>query len=836
MTHSTTRPTRTTVYQYAVIKSQLPDAVIEEMRRAHDCHNALVEIEHRHEQRIADAYAAHPDIASALKRLEDATAAVEAAEKAAAAERQAKRSQKVATETAEAVKAARAHRKEAAARVKELKRRLRNSPEVKPLLREADAQRRAEIKRTYATFTNGGLFWASYNEALSNFQAAVKRVQSDRRDGRPAGLRFRRWDGSGTIAVQLQRASGDRVTIAWSMTRRPAAGTGGGEPERPPVPVTLDGQGDVKTALTVKDTPSGLAYTAEIFNRGTESAHVAWTADLRKALEYADYNGDVTVTGSGGATAIFDAQAGTLHWEGELAGGDPYRSPQVLAAPTGKWRNVARILPASVLGDEERVTVHRGRKRSWDGIIEMRIGSGAYRNPDAYAIDTAEDWLRQEGAALIAERSGSEVVARHARLLLLTLAQQADETRLKGKNYMGTSRAKITKQIGLTAEELDAAAKVLVRLEKVSDLGDRWLLNGVTHQQLVRLPVVIHRPIPEDADVSMLLLTRQRVGATWKAFVSVVANVPAPEPRTEGPLAALHLGWRKLSDGAIRAGVVVGVPTTPGGDPDLKSWLRVHETWAEIVVPDDWQKSWAHYDSLRSIRDRNIEQLRAWLLERFTEHPWLREVLDPEGTLRQWRSPGRFAALALSMYHRPEGSERRVPTPSPDVPGADSQVWEKVARHLEEWRYQDKHLWTWEAHGRRKLVARRKSAYRQIAAWLTHETALVAVDEWSVRDVSRKPRAEDGDDPQMRAARVNRQFASPGLLRQFVRNAAEARGVTVTAPKLTGPAVHHACGGRLDADERVAGIMVWCPSCSRMVDQDVTTARRLAEAAKTSAG
>jgi hypothetical protein len=50
-----------------------------------------------------------------------------------------------------------------------------------------------------------GLHWASYNMALSGHAVAVQLVARRRAHGRRARLRHRRWDQTGTIAVQLQR-------------------------------------------------------------------------------------------------------------------------------------------------------------------------------------------------------------------------------------------------------------------------------------------------------------------------------------------------------------------------------------------------------------------------------------------------------------------------------------------------------------------------------------------------------------------------------------------------------------------------------------------------------
>jgi hypothetical protein len=52
------------------------------------------------------------------------------------------------------------------------------------------------------------MYWASWADMVSHHKAAVKRMNARHAEGRPAQVRYRRWDGTGTITVQLQRKRG----------------------------------------------------------------------------------------------------------------------------------------------------------------------------------------------------------------------------------------------------------------------------------------------------------------------------------------------------------------------------------------------------------------------------------------------------------------------------------------------------------------------------------------------------------------------------------------------------------------------------------------------------
>ncbi|HEY9440838.1 MAG TPA: hypothetical protein VIS29_19790, partial [Streptomyces sp.] len=409
------------VYQWAVLKGDLPPQVVNEIRLAHDLRNHLVSLEHAHQDAVKQVWETHPQIAKAAQAAEQAAERCREAAQAAADERQRTRKKAVSAETAAAVKEAKAALAAAKNEVKRLKKEL--YPVIKTGIEEARTQRKGAVKAAYAEYVSRGLYWASINNVTSDFETAAKRVAAARKKGMPAGLRFHRWDGSGTIAVQLQRGSSD-----------------------------------------------------------------------------------------------------------------PPRGPEILASGQGPWRHVAQILPRDAVPQGEPIVRARPgqryvRDRPEDGLVRLRIGS-----------------------------------------------------------------------------------------------GDR--------KQIVTMPVVIHRPLPPGVDVTMLLLTRTRVASRWTAAVSVVVREPAPEPRVEGSLVGLHLGWRALDDGSIRVGVAAGFdPSTMPAGEEMACWLRGYGSWAEIVLPAEWRRAWSRLDGVQSRRDQAVEVLRAWLAERLDEHEWLGEALGVRGSV-----------------------------------------------------------------------------------------------------------------------------------------------------------------------------------------------------------
>jgi transposase len=215
-------------------------------------------------------------------------------------------------------------------------------------------------------------------------------------------------------------------------------------------------------------------------------------------------------------------------------------------------------------------------------------------------------------------------------------------------------------------------------------------------------------------------------------------------------------------------------------------------------------------DNLRSKRDTALDATRAALARWLDEHP------QPDLTasqVRQWRSPRRFAQLAIAWWSEPPEH------------GAE------ISRLLEGWRRQDRHLWEWEANERDQVTARVKDLWANVAAWLTDEASLIVLDDTDIRDMTRVPQAGNEDPRQARLARAQQRIASPGKLRACVRRAAQKRGLAVeTLPAKGITSTHCGCGAAL-VGEPATQLVLWCPACGHGVDQDLNAAEHLLAAA-----
>jgi hypothetical protein len=240
---------------------------------------------------------------------------------------------------------------------------------------------------------------------------------------------------------------------------------------------------------------------------------------------------------------------------------------------------------------------------------------------------------------------------------------------------------------------------------------------------------------------------------------------------------------------------------------------------AEVVIPASWREVHKNPPRIRGIRDRNLDELRRWLGEFIASAPESEELLCSPADIARHRSPQFYAVLGAGL--RDDAEHGRLPD-------ALRPAYDMLQAFLK----QDRHLYQWESHERDQIIGRRNYTFRNVAAWLLQEAAVVVLDSWSVSSLARVPRlGDDEDDGQAQAARSNRMLAAPGRLRELIACAARMRGVTVVTPEGAVPRTCADCGGGLSGD-RDAGIFIWCGSCGQMKDQDLNALEHMVRQAR----
>jgi hypothetical protein len=360
-------------------------------------------------------------------------------------------------------------------------------------------------------------------------------------------------------------------------------------------------------------------------------------------------------------------------------------------------------------------------------------------------------------------------------------------------------------QNGLPVDQLDSDRRVrLVKdpTERPRSQGhERWIFRlriGSEARDPVwaEWPVLVDRYLPLEAKISWVVVLRTMIAnrEQWRVqFTLVMPEGWRAEPCGKG-IVAVDLGWRVREDDSLRVGY----------------WRGFDGVAHEILTPPRLADRIKKADSLRAIRDRNLDAFRPWLANWLREHPtrpeWLTQAAE---TLPYWRAPARFAALANQWHeNRFEGDK-------------------EAFIQLDGWRKQDVHLWTWEVNQRRKALAYRLDHYRCIGAELGRKYETVVLENLDLRTFATTQAPEDGAATTETPYQRLRALAAPSELRGALKLAFERRGGRVLLAPAAGTTKQcHACG---HIEEWDAGAELWhtCGACGTQWDQDDNAARNL---------
>ena len=304
------------------------------------------------------------------------------------------------------------------------------------------------------------------------------------------------------------------------------------------------------------------------------------------------------------------------------------------------------------------------------------------------------------------------------------------------------------------------------------------------------LPMTMHRPLPADAEIKMVQVTRRRIASHYDYSVSFTVrlseNLAVP---VNGQVAAIDLGWRVIGD-----------------ELRVAAWKGSDGRSGELRLPASLVGEFDRVERIRSIRDRDFNAARQMLVDWLARNAaanaipdWLR---DATAHLAQWRSPGRLAALAVQWRDRRFDGD------------------ETAFAALEDWRRHDKHHWEFEANLRDQLVMRRREMYRVFAAAMARMYGAVVVEDMDLRQMTRRP--EPGEENTLHdAARRHRVIAAPGILRECVKLAVlSAGGRYHEAPAGMTTRIHARCGEDNRTTDFVMEVAVVCPVCGVRYDQD----------------
>lgn len=294
-----------------------------------------------------------------------------------------------------------------------------------------------------------------------------------------------------------------------------------------------------------------------------------------------------------------------------------------------------------------------------------------------------------------------------------------------------------------------------------------------------RAEIKMHRPLPPGCTVTWGWFNRNRIATNEKWEYQFVVNGAPEKPHGTAGSIAVDINWR-IIDGRIR----------------VAWWRDSYGTDGQLWLPRKLLERELKCRELQSIRDRSFDDIRAWLKDKI-DASWPKEILEKLVNMSRWKSQAQLASVVIRLR--------------------ESGVKSEVMDHLEAWRKQDKHLYDWQEHNRRKMQLWRREIYRTFAAWARQKYKYAIVEDIDWKQMQDSPLVEDAkahDD----IIRMWRKVTAPGTLSAMLKadGAVEVKAENTTI-------LCHLCGNPSGQVDRGALIHT-CKSCGKSWDQDMNAA------------
>jgi hypothetical protein len=350
-------------------------------------------------------------------------------------------------------------------------------------------------------------------------------------------------------------------------------------------------------------------------------------------------------------------------------------------------------------------------------------------------------------------------------------------------------------QIGAPADTCDVKSRRRAPLM-------RKLSMRIDSTNTASWPMLLSRPFVDPNDPGLRHLTKderaairvkqavisQRPIASHKRHsVTFTATGPVrPAPQPTGAVAAVDIGWRRLTDG-LRVATIV---RNTGKPPDY------------IICPERIISRLEYVETLRSRRDeaRNAILARVCAID-WTAAPEMLAEIGLRLRMRPASSFGRLAVLALTW--------RKYPDWRPDDFAA-----------VEQWRRRDKSCWEEEANLRDKAIAARDDHYRKEAVRILDGVTTLILEDFDIAAAARLEDKSGDETTQVAAMRRYRTIAAPGELRRWLIIQAQKRGVVIHTHEGVSNDPHAVCGTKHAVPDKTA-LRRYCPHCGGYYDVDI---------------
>ena len=316
---------------------------------------------------------------------------------------------------------------------------------------------------------------------------------------------------------------------------------------------------------------------------------------------------------------------------------------------------------------------------------------------------------------------------------------------------------------------------------------------GAKTRRTLDFPVILHRPLPDDAALKHLSVVRKRLGPVdyrWSVTFTFTRDESEPVIHP-GPIACgINIGWKQVQGGLRVATLLDGHGSR------------------HVVLPQVILDKLTYADELKARIDTATNDNFAWLLAALPEPP--EDLAEAVAKLRRARRPhpGAYAAFVAAWRQYPDyAAELR----------AEAETRRRTVKRLE---LEHHHL-------RDKVLRRRLDFYRVAAKEIAEKYSLIALDKIDLRQMAALVRDDGTPNELVAAARTNRTRAAVSELREWIVKQAAKTGSRVEVFGIKSTQTCSLCGQPLP---EASGLTRTCRACGGAIYTDVNAAANLLRA------